>query len=359
MDVLSELERYVKECSTAPTYEDMPRRSLADKGIAGPTAAHAIEELHTPLNIAYTTYTTGTSAFQTPVGICHEELPGRTQAGCRALRACGVAEGSHVLITYPPLVNVFGAQALREYPVSWSFMRCSSRDAFLAALCRQKPDAVIGESSFIRAALEDSRRMGLEELIPSDLKVIAAGTPLDMELLEVAKRYDGMEVHDLYGCQEFGWLAADGVPLRDDIRLLECGREHYMQISVGGLLTGDCFPEKSGGHILNPDGAVISYGRQRMDEEWVTTVLETTAADAQTVSRMARSVLRLKSRIVRVSESLKTGAQRTVLGLAPYGSTDYTKLEGPEATGYIDDMLAAQIRYQQQPKNDAAWLKER
>ncbi len=359
MDVLTELECYVKECSTAPAYEDMPHRTLADKGIAGPTSAHVIEELHTPLNIACTTYTTGTSAFQTPVGICHEELPVRTQAGCRALRACNVAKGAHVLIAYPPLVNVFGVQALREYPVSHSFLRCSSRDAFLAALCRQRPDVVIGESSFIRAALKDGRRMGLSELIPKDLKVIAAGTPLDMELLETAGSYDGMEVHDLYGCQEFGWLAADGVALRDDIRLIPCGREHYVQISVGGLLTGDCFPEKSGGHILNPDGAILSYGRQRMDEEWVTTVLETTASEAQTVSRMARSILRLKSRIVRVSDSLKTGAQRTVLGLAPYGSTEYTELTGPEATGYIDDMLAAQIRYQQQPKNDAAWLKDR
>ena len=359
MDILRELESYVEECSTAPTYENMPKKTLEDKGIAGPTSAHTIEEIHTPLNIAYTTYTTGTSAFQNPVGIFHEELPGRTMAGIRALEAAGIARGGHVVIAYPPLVNVFGADALREYGVSWSFLRCSSRDAFLAAICRLRPDAVIGESTFMRLALDDSARMGLADLIPENLKLIAAGTPLDMELLETARKFPGMKVHDLYGCQEFGWLALDGCPLRDDIRLLECGRDHYRQISVGGMLTGDCFPQKNGGHILNPSGTIISYGRQRSDEEWITTVLETTAADAQTVKRMARSLLRLKAKIVRVSGDLKTGAPRTVLGIAPYGSDDHIRLEGPEATAYIDSVLAAQIRYQQSPKNDAAWLKTR
>ncbi|MFQ9936695.1 MAG: hypothetical protein ACLRXQ_12685 [Phascolarctobacterium faecium] len=43
---------------------------MADKGIAGPTAAHVIEDVHTPLNLAYLTFTTGTSAFQNIV-----ELP--------------------------------------------------------------------------------------------------------------------------------------------------------------------------------------------------------------------------------------------------------------------------------------------
>ena len=75
MDMLKELEAWVEEWGTAPLYEEMPRKTLADKGAAGPTAAHALEEIHTPLNIAYTTYTTGTSAFQNPVGIVYEELP--------------------------------------------------------------------------------------------------------------------------------------------------------------------------------------------------------------------------------------------------------------------------------------------
>lgn len=61
----AELRRALLEFGTGPLLAEMPRRTLADKGIAGPTAAHVIEELHTPLNLAYTTFTTGTTAFQT------------------------------------------------------------------------------------------------------------------------------------------------------------------------------------------------------------------------------------------------------------------------------------------------------
>ena len=39
MDMLKELEAWVEECGTAPLYEEMPRKTLADKGAAGPTAA--------------------------------------------------------------------------------------------------------------------------------------------------------------------------------------------------------------------------------------------------------------------------------------------------------------------------------
>ena len=259
MDMLKELEAWVEECGTAPLYEEMPRKTLADKGAAGPTAAHALEEIHTPLNIAYTTYTTGTSAFQNPVGIVYEELEERTRAGIRALKGAGISEGGSLLIAYPPLVNVFGVQALKEYKIKWSFLRRSSREGLLAALCRRKPEGVIGESTFLKAALEDSVKMGISGEIPENLKVIAAGTPLDLELLETAKKFPGMEIHDLYGCQEFGWLSLDGCPLRGDLHLLPCGRPHYLQVSVGGLLTGDCFPQKGGGHLLNPSGmATIS-----------------------------------------------------------------------------------------------------
>ena len=55
------------------------------------------------------------------------------------------------------------------------------------------------------------------------------------------------------------------------------------------------------------------------------------------------------------------GASKAIPGFdaIDYGQEDYVKLEGPAATKYIDDMLAAQIRYQQEPKNDGAWLKTR
>jgi hypothetical protein len=46
----------------------------SDKGIAGPTAAHVIEEIHTPLNLALVTFTTGSSAFQNIVGVTQNEL---------------------------------------------------------------------------------------------------------------------------------------------------------------------------------------------------------------------------------------------------------------------------------------------
>ena len=86
----AELRRALLEFGTGPLLAEMPRRTLADKGIAGPTAAHVIEELHTPLNLAYTTFTTGTTAFQTPVGVTWQELPDRAAAGVRALERCGV-----------------------------------------------------------------------------------------------------------------------------------------------------------------------------------------------------------------------------------------------------------------------------
>ena len=40
---------------------------------------------------------------------------------------------------------------------------------------------------------------------------MTAGTPLDLELLPVAQELLQAEVHDLYGCQEIGWLAMDGI----------------------------------------------------------------------------------------------------------------------------------------------------
>ena len=60
--LLQEISLLVEDFGSAPKLEEMPKRTLADKGIAGPTAAHVIEDVHTPLNLAYLTFTTGTSA---------------------------------------------------------------------------------------------------------------------------------------------------------------------------------------------------------------------------------------------------------------------------------------------------------
>lgn len=107
MGFFDDLEAMVEEFDTAPTLETMPRRTLQDKGINGPTAAHVIEEVHTPLNFAYLTYTTGSSAFQNIVGVTYKELPERVKAAKKALEICGIKQGHKMLVTYAPLVNVF------------------------------------------------------------------------------------------------------------------------------------------------------------------------------------------------------------------------------------------------------------
>ena len=99
----------------------MPRKTLADKGIAGPTAAHTIEEVHTPLNLAYLTFTTGSSAFQNIVGITFAELPARVKASFTVLERAGLKAGDRVLVTYPPLVNVFSGEAFKKYGLQWDF----------------------------------------------------------------------------------------------------------------------------------------------------------------------------------------------------------------------------------------------
>ena len=67
--ILDDMALMVSQYSTAPSFADMPRRTLSDKMVAGPTSAHVIEEVHAPLNIAYTTFTTGSTAFQNIVGV--------------------------------------------------------------------------------------------------------------------------------------------------------------------------------------------------------------------------------------------------------------------------------------------------
>jgi hypothetical protein len=232
-DSAAELAEYVRNFQNAPALEAMPRRALADKGINGPTSAHVIEEIHTPFNLAYVTFTTGTSAFQNIVGVTWEEIPGRVAASHRALGGAGLQKGDTLLVSYAPLVNVFSKKALEEYGLRWFFPEVSSRDALLLALVKGRPRAVIGESSFLRAALEDAKKLGIAGDLPRDLVFLAAGTPLDDALPETAEKMIRGKVHDLYGCQEFGWLVLDGVPLRDDISLVDSGGSG--DLVVGGL----------------------------------------------------------------------------------------------------------------------------
>lgn len=362
--ILDEICAMVKEFGSAPTFEEMPRKTLADKGIAGPTAAHTIEEVHTPLNFAYLTFTTGSSAFQNIVGVTYAELPGRLQASYEILQRAGVKKGDRVLVTYPPLVNVFCGEAFRKYGLEWQFLVRSSRDAFLAALYEFRPRAVVGESSFIRASIEDARHMGIVDDLPKDLILLTAGTPLDTELLPVAQKWLNATVHDLYGCQEFGWLCMDGIPVRSDIELCRFGSDNdrdLYELVVGGLPMGDSFPVTESGHVCNREGKIITYRRQRTYPESEVIVKATTLTSSVTLERAARSILRIKGRIVKVSPDLVTSADHTVLELRP----DYIKcgekkgfvIEGPEKTRFFDDLIQAQLDYQQKAKADPTWTK--
>lgn len=362
--LIAEIASMVNEFGSAPTFAEMPRKTLADKGIAGPTAAHTIEEVHTPLNLAYLTFTTGSSAFQNIVGITFAEMPRRVKASITALERAGLKPGDKVLVTYPPLVNVFSGEAFRQYGLEWRFLVRSSRDAFLAALYEFQPKAVVGESAFLRAALEDARHMGVADELPKDIELLTAGTPLDLELLPVAKSVLNAQVHDLYGCQEFGWLCMDGVPVRDDIELVKLpsnkGQDMF-ELVVGGLPMGDSFPISNSGHVCNSNGKIITYRRERTYPEYEVIVKATTLASTVTLGRVARSILRIKGRVVKISPDVVTGADHTVLELRPdyisAGVQDGIIIEGPEKTAFFDDMVQAQIDYQQKAKADPTWIK--
>ncbi len=362
--ILAEISSMVKEFGSAPAFADMPRRTLADKGIAGPTAAHTIEEVHTPLNFAYLTFTTGSSAFQNIVGITFAELPQRIKASNEVLQRAGLKYGDKVLVTYPPLVNVFSGEALKNYGLEWRFLVRSSRDAFLAALYEFQPKAVIGESSFIRASLEDAKNMEVVDELPKNLILLTAGTPLDLELLPTAKNLLNAKVHDLYGCQEFGWLCMDGVPVREDISLIKLsgsGRQEMFELVVGGLPMGDSFPVSDSGHICNSKGKIITYRRERTYPEYEVIVKATTLTSTVTLSRAARTILRIKSRIVKVAPDVITGADHTLLELRPdyvnAGVQNGIIIEGPRKTQFFDDILQAQLDYQQKAKADPTWIK--
>lgn len=357
MDGLDSLREMIRSFGAGPLLEEMPRNTLADKGIAGPTAAHRIEELHTPLNFAFLTCTTGSSAFQNLVGVTPQELPARTAAGKRALERSGLRRGDTLVVTYPPLINVFTRQALDDLGIQVRFICRPSRDALLLELCTPPVAGVLGESSFLRAALVDASRLGLWERLPHGLKVIAAGTPLDRALPGVLAPLPGAELHDLYGCQEFGWLTLDGVPLREDVVLWDSGRaDGRRHLLVGGLPTGDCF--LVGRHPLNPSGSVLTHTGERASQEAEVTVLATTLSDPGTAARVARSILRIKAKIVRLSPDLRCAQPRSILRVCQPGREATLELTGPTATRAFDDLVEAQRAYQRLAKNDPVWRKQ-
>ncbi len=367
MLALSELEFLVSCVKSSPTLAEMPRRTLVDKGTNGPTAAHVIEEIHTPLNVAYVSFTTGSSAFQNIVGVTHQELDDRIAASRRALDGCAISSGQHMLVTYAPLINVFCASALKEHSVGWSFLERSNRDALLLALCKQQPQVLLGESSFLRVALAQAIELGLAPELPKQLCLITAGTPLDLELLPVAQSL-GYVVHDLYGCQEFGWLTLDGLPLRDDITLIASpiGAE-FRDVAVGGLPMGDSFPFSAAGHICNPQGKVLTYKRRRTHPEYEVIVQATTRATAELIERTARTILRIKGRVVKVSQAIALDAPETRLQLVPtlvpgesaFDPAGAIEICGSRATRLFESLVDAQAAFQSSAKTDPTWIKRR
>jgi hypothetical protein len=363
--VMAELSESVEELGTAPTYEEMPRRSLEDKGCAGPTAAHVIEEIHTPLNYAYVSFTTGSTAFQNITGVVAHEIPGRVQASIRAFETIGLPRNSRMLVSYPPLVLVFPMDALQVWEITWSFLRRSSRDAFLLALLQEEPDVVIGESTFIKDSLKDAIRLGIADVLPQVSVILAAGTPLDLELPMIAEQMLGARVHDIYGCQEFGWLTLDGVPLRDDISLVPSPvGENYREMVVGGMPMSDSFPVSEAGHALNPKGKIITYRRKRTYPDLEVTVLESRLPDEGLVERVCRTILRTKSRVVKCSPDVKLGQDSTVLRLDPMVQAGWRPeepiiIEGPIKTEFFDRISDAQVEYERTKTWDPVYTKTR
>lgn len=178
----------------------------------------------------------------------------------------------------------------------WSRYFCPIRPGmrFSWRCAARNPRVVVGESSFLRVALEDAKKLGIWEAIPEGVHLLCAGTPLDMELLPLAEECD-IGVHDLYGCQEFGWLVMDGAPLRDDLTLVpDAEREGWAILVAGGLPTGDSFPMGGAGHVLNADGPIHTYARQRTTPELEVVVRACTAQSEMTLERACRSILRIK-----------------------------------------------------------------
>lgn len=358
---LQRLEQLVEILGSAPTLDQMRRRTLSDKGIAGPTAAHVIEEVHSPYNLACLTFTTGSSAFQNIVGVTFEELPEKTKAARRALEAAGVPQGAEALVSYAPLINVYSAQALSDHGMRWSFLRRSSRDAALVALCRLRPQVFIGESGFLRVALEDAVNLGVADLLPRNVIALCSGTALDLDLLPVAERY-GWRIHDLYGCQEFGWIALDGVPLRDDMSLIPSPLgQGFQEVVLGGLPLADSFPVAENGHPCGRKGSLLTFRRRRTHPEYEVFVKESPLSDADLLEKAARSILRIKGRVVKISPDVRLGAPATRLEFVPSlgDGLPVASVSGPEKTRLFDLLVEAQANFQKTGKTDPAWTKRR
>ena len=152
--------------------------------------------------------------------------------------------------------------------------------------------------------------------------------------------------------------------MRDDIELVKLpdnGGQDMYELVVGGLPMGDSFPVSESGHVCNRNGKVITYRRERTYPEYEVIAKATTLTSAVTLGRVARSILRIKGRVVKISPDVVTGAEHTVLELIPdyitAGKQQGIVIEGPEKTRFFDDLVQAQLDYQQKAKADPTWTK--
>mgnify|MGYP004448571971 FL=1 len=80
-----------------------------------------------------------------------------------------------------------------------------------------------------------------------------------------------------------------------------------------------------------------------------------------TIGRVARSILRIKGRVVKVAPNVITGANATVLELVPdrmhAPNAETFTINVPEKTKLFDDLVKAQLDYQQNGKADPLWKK--
>ena len=70
---------------------------------------------------------------------------------------------------------------------------------------------------------------------------------------------------------------------------------------VGGLPMADSFPVAESGHVCNPAGKILTYRRRRTHPEYEVVVLSTTLAASESIDKAARTILRIKGRVVKVS----------------------------------------------------------
>jgi hypothetical protein len=362
-----ELKDSVETFSTVPSFDEMKHRTLADKGINGPTAAHIIEEVHTPLNYAYITFTTGTTAWQNIVGITPNEKEYRKNVGKNALKMAGVKSGQKAMFCYPPLLNAITRNALEELGVTWAFLTKSSRDSFLMDLYYKEPNVIFGESAFLKTSLNDAIKLNVVDDLPKVDIVNCIGTPLDLEAVDIIKDILGARVNDIYGTQEFGWITMNGNPVREDIDFVrsDVGRD-FKEAVVGGLPTGDSFPVVESGHALDKNGKIITYMRARTQPDYEIYVRETTLNAKQTIERACRSILRIKSKVAKVPDDVVLNSDRTVLELKPSiipkgyeENNDPIIIEGPIKTKMFDLLVQAQLDYQTMSVKDPCWVKDR